>query len=69
VWKAAIRLSGFVGLVIAVPLAAAIGVIVRFVIREYHLLPPELVNEPAPAARGASTAQELAEGTLEVIGV
>ena len=28
----------------------------------------EVVNEPAPAARGA-TAQELAEGTLEVIGV
>ena len=48
-WKAAIRSSGFVGLLIAVPLAAAIGVIIRFAIREYHLRPPEVVNEPAPA--------------------
>jgi predicted PurR-regulated permease PerM len=42
-------LFGFVGLLIAVPLAAAIGVVIRFAIREYHLRPPEVVNEPAPS--------------------
>ncbi|HUZ92151.1 MAG TPA: AI-2E family transporter [Methylocella sp.] len=41
-------LFGFVGLLIAVPLAAAIGVVIRFVIREYQSRQPEVVNEPAP---------------------
>jgi predicted PurR-regulated permease PerM len=43
-------LFGFVGLLIAVPLAAAIGVVIRFAIREYQLRPPEAANEPAPAS-------------------
>jgi predicted PurR-regulated permease PerM len=39
---------GFVGLLIAVPFAAAIGVVIRFALRE-HLL--EAAPEPAPAPR------------------
>jgi predicted PurR-regulated permease PerM len=42
-------LFGFVGLLIAVPLAAAIGVVVRFALRQYLLSPPEAALEPAPA--------------------
>jgi len=43
-------LFGFVGLLIAVPLAAAIGVVIRFAIREYHLRAPAM---PAPAPSAA----------------
>jgi predicted PurR-regulated permease PerM len=42
-------LFGFVGLLIAVPLAAAIGVVIRFALHQYHLNPPEAAPEPAPA--------------------
>jgi predicted PurR-regulated permease PerM len=49
-------LFGFVGLLIAVPLAAAIGVVVRFAMRQYleSLLkptaaPPTVVNAPEPS--------------------
>jgi predicted PurR-regulated permease PerM len=41
-------LFGFVGLLIAVPLAAAIGVIIRFAIRQHLFNPPEAANMPAP---------------------
>jgi predicted PurR-regulated permease PerM len=44
-------LFGFVGLLIAVPLAAAIGVIIRFAIRQHLFNPPEAANEPTPALR------------------
>ena len=42
-------LFGFVGLLIAVPLAAAIGVIIRFAIRQHPFNPPEAANMPGPA--------------------
>ena len=43
-------LFGFVGLLIAVPLAAAIGVVIRFAMRQYLFVPPAAVNNvPAPA--------------------
>ena len=41
-------LFGFVGLLIAVPLAAAIGVVIRFTTRQYHLT--QLVPAAVPAA-------------------
>jgi predicted PurR-regulated permease PerM len=41
-------LFGFVGLLIAVPLAAAIGVLMRFALRQYYASP--LYAGPAPAA-------------------
>jgi predicted PurR-regulated permease PerM len=52
-------LMGFVGLLIAVPLAAIIGVLIRFALRRY-LASPFYTGEPAsgpvgfapPAARG-----------------
>jgi predicted PurR-regulated permease PerM len=37
-------LFGFVGLLIAVPLAAAIGVVIRFAIRQVQVSPPESAN-------------------------
>ena len=40
-------LFGFVGLLIAVPLVAAIGVVIRFTTRQYHLA--QLVPAAAPA--------------------
>lgn len=45
-------LFGFVGLLIAVPLAAAIGVVIRFTTRQYHLtqLVPAAVPAPAVSA-------------------
>ena len=42
-------LFGFVGLLIAVPLAAAIGVIVRFAMRQYLVASPEAAAGLAPA--------------------
>jgi predicted PurR-regulated permease PerM len=42
-------LFGFVGLLIAVPLAAAIGVVIRFAIRQQLFTPPEAAHVPAPA--------------------
>jgi predicted PurR-regulated permease PerM len=42
-------LFGFVGLLIAVPLAASIGVVFRFAIRQHLFTPPEVVNEPVSA--------------------
>jgi predicted PurR-regulated permease PerM len=42
-------LFGFVGLLIAVPVAAAIGVIIRFAIRQHLFTPAEAVQAPAPA--------------------
>jgi predicted PurR-regulated permease PerM len=57
-------LFGFVGLLIAVPLAAAIGVLVRFALRQYYASPlygaapaaPTLlhVDKPAPAVNGST---------------
>src|ERR1700731_90215 len=46
-------LFGFVGLLIAVPLAAAIGVVIRFAIRQHLFSPPEAAPPPkeAPPAR------------------
>jgi len=41
-------LFGFVGLLIAVPAAAAIGVVIRFAVREYHLGAIETLPVPAP---------------------
>jgi predicted PurR-regulated permease PerM len=43
-------LFGFVGLLIAVPLAAAIGVVVRFATKQYFVSPAEAASEPVPAA-------------------
>jgi predicted PurR-regulated permease PerM len=43
-------LFGFVGLLIAVPLAAAIGVVLRFVIEEEFVHPAEAAPPPAPQA-------------------
>ena len=43
-------LFGFVGLLIAVPLAAAIGVIVRFALKQYPESSAHTKNEPGPAA-------------------
>jgi len=40
-------LFGFVGLLIAVPLAAAIGVVIRFTLREHMFDLPEASDEPA----------------------
>jgi predicted PurR-regulated permease PerM len=42
-------LFGFVGLLIAVPLAAAIGVIVRFAVKQYLESSAHTKSEPAPA--------------------
>jgi predicted PurR-regulated permease PerM len=42
-------LFGFVGLLIAVPLGAAIGVVVRFAMKQY-LVSSDSTIEPAPAA-------------------
>ena len=39
-------LFGFVGLVIAVPLAAAIGAVIRFAIRQHLFNPPEAAPPP-----------------------
>ena len=39
-------LFGFVGLLIAVPLAAAIGVVIRFTLREHLFDLPEASDEP-----------------------
>ncbi|MGA3339612.1 MAG: AI-2E family transporter [Methylocella sp.] len=41
-------LFGFVGLLIAVPLAAAIGVVIRFAIRQHLFTPPEPAPAPPP---------------------
>ena len=43
-------LFGFVGLLIAVPLAAAIGVVIRFAIRQHLVTPPEAANTPPPVS-------------------
>jgi predicted PurR-regulated permease PerM len=43
-------LFGVVGLLIAVPLAAAIGVLVRFAAQHYPAVPPGPAAEPAPLA-------------------
>jgi predicted PurR-regulated permease PerM len=50
-------LFGFVGLLIAVPLAAAIGVVIRFAIRQYQvsqLEPAAVVSAPEPSAKKTS---------------
>ena len=44
-------LLGFVGLLLAVPLAAAIGVLLRFALKTY-MASPLYVGEHAPAAKG-----------------
>jgi predicted PurR-regulated permease PerM len=46
-------LFGFIGLLIAVPLAAAIGVVIRFAIRQHLFSPPEAAPPPkeVPPAR------------------
>ena len=62
-------LFGFVGLLIAVPLAAAIGVVFRFATRQHLFNPPEAAHVPAPAPlpqEALSPAQELAEGGLPI---
>ena len=49
-------LFGFVGLLIAVPLAAAIGVIIRFAMRQYQvsqLEPTAVVGAPEPSGKKA----------------
>lgn len=48
-------LMGFVGLLVAVPLAAAIGVLTRFAIRSYRassIYDPELIEEEQPPGAG-----------------
>jgi predicted PurR-regulated permease PerM len=50
-------LFGFVGLLIAVPLAAAIGVVIRFAMLQYHvsqLEPTAIVSAPEPSAKKTS---------------
>ena len=47
-------LFGFVGLLIAVPLAAAIGVVIRFALREHLISLSEVADEPARAPLEAS---------------
>jgi predicted PurR-regulated permease PerM len=50
-------LFGFVGLLIAVPLAAAIGVVVRFAVRQYQvsqLDPATVVSAPEPSRKKTS---------------
>ena len=54
-------LFGFVGLLIAVPLAAAIGVVIRFAIRQYQAsqleplaAPPTVVSAPEPSGKKTS---------------
>ena len=50
-------LFGFVGLLIAVPLAAAIGVVIRFAMLQYHvsqLEPTAVVSAPEPSAKKTS---------------
>jgi predicted PurR-regulated permease PerM len=50
-------LFGFVGLLIAVPLAAAIGVVIRFAIREYQesqLAPAAVISAPEPSRKKTS---------------
>jgi predicted PurR-regulated permease PerM len=42
-------LFGFVGLLIAVPIAAAIGVLLRFSMAQYYASPLYAVEPPAPA--------------------
>ena len=47
-------LFGFVGLLIAVPLAAAIGVVIRFAMLQYHvsqLEPTAVVSAPEPSGK------------------
>jgi predicted PurR-regulated permease PerM len=43
-------LFGFVGLLIAVPLAAAIGVLVRFALAQYYASPFYAAQPAAPAS-------------------
>ena len=43
-------LFGFVGLLIAVPLAASIGVVFRFATRQHLFNPLEAAHVPAPAS-------------------
>ena len=50
-------LFGFVGLLIAVPLAAAIGVVIRFTMLQYHvsqLEPTAVVSAPEPSGKKTS---------------
>ena len=50
-------LFGFVGLLIAVPLAAAIGVVIRFAMRQYQvsqLEPTAVVSAPEPSSKKTS---------------
>jgi predicted PurR-regulated permease PerM len=50
-------LFGFVGMLIAVPLAAAIGVVIRFAMLQYHvsqLEPTTVVSAPEPSAKKTS---------------
>jgi predicted PurR-regulated permease PerM len=43
-------LFGFVGLLVAVPLAAAIGVLIRFAMKQYRESSAHTKSEPAPTA-------------------
>src|SRR5712692_9806940 len=52
-------LFGFVGLLIAVPLAAAIGVLVRFALTQYYASPFYATQPAAPASTAPSPASEL----------
>ena len=61
-------LFGFAGLLIAVPLAAAIGVVIRFAIRQNPVSPPEpaaapatVVSAPEPSGKKTSFWQRWCE--------
>jgi predicted PurR-regulated permease PerM len=54
-------LFGFVGLLIAVPLAAAIGVLLRFALRHYYASP--MYQSAPPASLPAQRSVELSSKT------
>ena len=51
-------LFGFVGLLIAVPLAAAIGVVIRFAMRQYQVSQLEPAAAPVPALEKSSPSRK-----------
>ena len=59
-------LFGFVGLLIAVPLAAAIGVVIRFAMRQYQLSqlePTTVISAPEPSRKKTGFWQRWREKT------
>ena len=58
-------LFGFVGLLIAIPLAASLGVILRFSMRK-ALAGPDLDAAAAPSAQGAIPSKPLGSGRGEI---